>query len=312
MKKYTQFFGLIGLVIFAYLLSTINLGFLIQSFRNINLYFFSISLLFIVPCVSTKTIKWLFLLEKEDRIPFRKAAFAWAAGFGSGLITPAKAGDFIRAKFLKTKFGKGLLTVLIDRINDVSMLFALGIISFFLLFSKTFQDTGYLFMLFFVIFLLGILVIRNKNIVEKIGKPFFEKLLPRKYKREVGTTFKHFYRNFEKIERKKVLSNLLLTILAWSLIFVQYWFLSLALDLGLNLVAIAMVTPVLLLVQLIPISVSGVGTREAAAVLLLGTFGVAPELAIAFSLGILIEDYLLGLAGLLYLVKGNYDNCNKL
>lgn len=305
MRRYSRFFGLIGIVILIYLFLNIDLSLLLVSFKNINLSLFLISLLMIPVSVSVKSFKWLFLVERKDKIPFKKAMGGWIAGFGFGVITPARAGDFLRAKFLKTKLGKSLLTVLIDRLNDVFALFILGIVSVIVLFSRKVPplNLSYLFALFFVVFLAGIFLIRKERLIKKLGRPLYRYFVPKKYKQEIGETFKHFYKNLEKIQRKKVLVNFLLTFLAWSLIFVQYWFLSLALGLGLNLIAIALVTPILLLVQLIPISISGLGTREAAAVIFLGIFGISPELAIALSLGILIEDYILGGIGLLIWLK---------
>lgn len=305
MKNHFRLFDLIGIGIFIYLLLNIDLKSLLTYFKEADIFYFLISLLFIIPTIFVKGIKWLLIVSEEDRIPLPKAIIAWVAGFSAGLITPGRVGDFLRAKFLKVRLGKSLLTVLVDRINDVLVLFLLGIFSVFILFSKknSLFNLSYLFILFFILFLILILVLRNKNIVEKIGKPFYKYLVPEKFKESIGENFNIFYRNFEKLGKRKILGNFLLTILAWFVGFLQYWFLSFTFGLNLSYFSICLITPVLLLVQLIPISISGIGTREAAAVLLLGIFGVVPELAIAFSLGILIEDYILGLIGLLFLIK---------
>ena len=93
------------------------------------------------------------------------------------------------------------------------------------------------------------------------------------------------------------LGHFILTVLAWSVCFIQYYFLALALGLNLNYFSIFFVVPILFLVSLIPISISGIGTRDAAAILVLSSFGISPELAIAFSLGILIENYILAVFG---------------
>ncbi len=305
MKNYFRLFGLIGIGIFIYLLLNIDLKSLLTCFKEANILYFLISLLFIIPTIFVKSIKWLLIVSKADRIPLPKAIIAWVAGFGAGLVTPGRIGDFFRAKFLKVRLGKSLLTVLIDRLNDVLVLFLLGIFSVFILFSKknSLFNLSYLFILFFILFLISILVLRNKKLIRKIAKPFYKYFIPEKFKKSIGENFNIFYRNFEKLEKRKILGNFLLTILAWFVIFLQYWFLSFAFGLNLSYFSICLITPILLLVQLIPISISGIGTREATSVLLLSIFGISPELAIAFSLGILIEDYILGFAGLLLWVR---------
>jgi hypothetical protein len=295
-----KWLGLIGIIIFIYLISNINLSLLIKQFRSINLFLFVISLSLIIPCIAIKSFKWLLLVEKKDRISLLKGMFAWTVGFGYGLITPARLGDFLRAKFLNVKLGKSLLTVLIDRLNDVFVLFILGSFSFLILISKAvyLYNITYLFIIFFILFLIGILILQNKLIVGKLGKPFYKFLVPKKFKKFVGSGFDEFYKNLEKLSKKKVVYNFILTILAWFISFTQYWFLALALGLNLSYFSICLVSPLLLLVQLIPISISGIGTREAAAILILSVFSIIPEQAIAFSLGILVEDYILAALGL--------------
>ncbi len=305
MESYSKLFGIIGIAIFIYLLFNIDIPTLLYSFKSIDYFYFFISLLFISLAVVLKSVKWLLIVSKEDRINLREGIFAWMAGFGAGLVTPGRIGDFFRAKFLKVRLGKSLLTVLIDRINDVLALFLLGIFSVFILFSRKTPlfNLRYLFILFFILFLILILVLRNKKLIRKIAKPFYKYFIPEKFKKSIGENFNIFYRNFRKLEKRKILINFLLTILAWFICFIQYWFLSFALGLNLSYFSVCFIAPILLLAQLIPISISGIGTREAASVLLLSTFGISPELAIAFSLGILIEDYILGGIGLMFWLK---------
>ncbi len=309
-KRYSKLFVLIGIGIFIYLLSNIDLAILVNSFRKLNLLLFLISLAFIIPSVTLKSFKWLLIVDKKDRIPLPKAIVAWVAGFGAGMVTPGKVGNFLRAKFLKGKLGKSLLTVFVDRINDVFLLFILGIFSIFILFSNknSLFNLSYLFILFFILFLILILVLRNEKLIRKIAKPFYKYLIPEKFKKSIGENFNIFYRNFEKLEKRKILGNFLLTILAWFVGFLQYWFLSFAFGLNLSYFSICLITPILLLVQLIPISISGIGTREATSVLLLSSFGISPELAIAFSLGIMVKDYIIGGIGLIFWFKvKNFD-----
>ncbi len=305
MKNYFRLFGLIGIGIFIYLILNIDLSTLLTYFKSMNYFYFFISLLFIFPLVITKTIKWLLIVEKEDRISLREGIFAWAAGFAIGIITPGKFGDFTRARFLKTKIGKSLLTVFVDRLNDVFVLFILGIFSIFFLFSKetSIGNLTCLFVFFFILFIIGILVIRSEKLVRKIGRPLYRGIVPKKYKGKIGENFGVFYGSLRKLDRKKIGINFLLTILAWFIGFIQYFFLSLAFGLNLSYLLICLIIPLLFLVQLIPISISGIGTREATAVLLLSTFGISPELAIAFSLGILIENYILGIFGFIVWIK---------
>ncbi|MCK4730268.1 MAG: flippase-like domain-containing protein [Candidatus Aenigmarchaeota archaeon] len=301
--KYSKLIGLFGIGLFIYLISFINLELLVDSFKNLDIIYLLISFSFIISGVLIKSLKWRLIINKNDRLSMKTTIIAWISGFGVGLITPAKLGELVRAKFLKSKPGISILTVLVDRFNDILVLFLIGIFAVFVLFSKksALFNLSYLFILFFVFFIIGVFILKSEKTVKKIGRPFYKFLVPEKFKNFAGENINLFYKNFKKMNKNKIFVNFLLAIFAWFICFAQYWFLACAFGLDISYFLICLITPILILVQLIPISVSGIGTREAAAVLILSNFGISPELAIAFSLGILIEDFILGGTGLIIL-----------
>jgi uncharacterized membrane protein YbhN (UPF0104 family) len=92
-------------------------------------------------------------------------------------------------------------------------------------------------------------------------------------------------------------------ILGWSLLAqllgtLEYLALARSLDLALGFAALGWIRAVMLLATLVPITISGLGLREGAAVLVLPAYGVGPDAALAFSLLVFAEGHLaLGLAG---------------
>lgn len=83
----------------------------------------------------------------------------------------------------------------------------------------------------------------------------------------------------------------LLGVLGWYL-------LCLSLGLDISLVTVGWVRTAIILATMIPVTVSGLGLREGAAVLLLTNYGVSQESALAFSLLVfLVTAVLIGLAG---------------
>lgn len=57
------------------------------------------------------------------------------------------------------------------------------------------------------------------------------------------------------------------------------------------------------IIELIPVSISGVGTRDAFLIFVLGLIGIGKESAIAFSLLYLLTYWFLGLIGFFFWVK---------
>ena len=98
-------------------------------------------------------------------------------------------------------------------------------------------------------------------------------------------------------KKKLIVVNAALTVLAWSIMATYMYFLALALGLNAPWDIFFAVIPIVNLLYILPISFSGLGTRDATVVLLLGYIGIAAESAIALSLLALISDYIICSAG---------------
>ena len=89
-----------------------------------------------------------------------------------------------------------------------------------------------------------------------------------------------------------------LSLVAHLLGVVAWYLLSRALGMDVSLITIGWVRSAIILATMIPLSVSGLGLREGAAVLLLAPYGVGQEVSLAFSILILFfTTVIIGLAG---------------
>lgn len=96
------------------------------------------------------------------------------------------------------------------------------------------------------------------------------------------------------------LRNAIAASLAFNvLLIVSYYLMSLAFALDLPILSFAIITSFGSLLLLLP-SVQGIGIREPVNVLLLGALGVAPERAVAFSVGIYLLSLSTGVIGAIY------------
>lgn len=150
----SRYLFFIGIFIFVYILLNINIIKFIEILYNVNIFLFSISFLIIFPSILLKTLKWKFFLNvfgiKYNTSDLLKT---WLKGFSISMITPARLGDLSRAYFMrkKIKIGKGITSVVFDRIIDIIILlfFALiGVFSFMLIFLEHFNILGILILLF--------------------------------------------------------------------------------------------------------------------------------------------------------------------
>ena len=90
------------------------------------------------------------------------------------------------------------------------------------------------------------------------------------------------------------LATSFLTVVAYVIFFGQCYLLALALDLSAGFLSVTFAVALGSLITLVPISISGLGTRDAVLIAYLGTIGVSAEAALSFSLLVFMTFYLGG------------------
>ena len=314
-----RYFVLIGIILFLYILSTINLSKTFFYLSRIELPFLAIAICLNFIGVYFKGLRWKFLMEiHKVSVSVFYCAKYFFLGFFLSILTPGRIGDFSRAVYVNKKiksFGISLATVFLDRLIDIILLLMLGflaVLSFSYFFHLTIISVPILIGIFLV-FLAAIFLVLRKNFVKKIAKPFFGIFVPEKYKQKMKISFEGFYSAINlSFKSKKLLSFAFISgLISWVIsVFVVFF---LALSLGLNLYMpslfgmlwfVALVLPIISLLDLLPVSISGIGTREAAVIFLFSFYSIKPELAVAFSLYYLFVGYIIiALIGAVFFMK---------
>jgi len=106
--------------------------------------------------------------------------------------------------------------------------------------------------------------------------------VPEKFKEKAKSTFESFYENMPS--KKNFFAFFLLNIANWMLMYFATFITGLAVGIELPFIYYLAILPIGTLVSLLPISINGLGTREATLVSLFGLFGVASEKVISMSL----------------------------
>ncbi|GAH55102.1 unnamed protein product, partial [marine sediment metagenome] len=86
------------------------------------------------------------------------------------------------------------------------------------------------------------------------------------------------------------------TLVTYAIFFSQCYLLALSLNLSLSFLDIAVYMAVANLVVLIPVSIAGIGTRDATLIALFSLQGVSAEAALSYSLLVLFTFYICGAA----------------
>ncbi|MBI4021191.1 MAG: flippase-like domain-containing protein [Candidatus Aenigmarchaeota archaeon] len=302
--KISRLLPLIGLAIFAYLLASIDLSLVAASFVQLDPLFFLAALALSAFVIVLKAVKWQVIIRSYGlHFSFLDALKGWLVGFAIGLVTPGKIGDLARSYYLKEKanIGKSITTVVVDRIADIFVLFLLAIVGLSVFVSRYVRDDLLLFATYglFFVFVGCVALFSRKRVVTALLRPLFNAFVSDSRKGVLKGVYDDFYAGIDVMLGKKaiLLASLGVTFLIWAVTILYAYVLAIAMGLQIPYDFLFFTFPVVGLLFALPISFSGLGTREASLVFFLSYLGIPAETAIAYSLMMLVVDYILGAVG---------------
>ncbi|WOF17124.1 flippase-like domain-containing protein [Methanoplanus sp. FWC-SCC4] len=302
----------VGLVLFAYIISNVNLDEILNIFSNIDLVILSITLIIYFFGILFKVLKWRYIAKIiSPEFSNTEALASYLVSLSFSVIMPAKMGDLVRIFYLKNKnseYGMALSAVVMDRIIDIVMLVIMGTIS--LIVFSYFFNTSIIpnELIFFIILfmLVTIFLLFSRNFGDNIVMPVLKRILPEKLFRILWGYFESYYSGLKILIANpvKLLIASVFGILSWIIPFFYSYTMALSLGIDIPFLYMVVVIPIICIIELLPISVSGIGTRDFALVYLFGLQGISAESALAFSfLYLFICYYLIALIGVLFWLK---------
>jgi len=299
MKIPVKLFSIIGILLFLFILTRIDIPSLIAVLASINPALLLLALIVNGIAVVVKSYKWKIIVNTvNSRFSLHDSVMAFLVGFSLSVLTPAKLGDFIRAYYVKNdecSTGKALSTVVTDRLIDIVMLVSIatvGILLFSYLYHIEILSTA-LIMLLAAGIAVGVVIILNKNLLAYLLRPFFNLFVPRQLKQKVSEYYHEFYDGLFAFyhHRNAFCLAMIVALASWVPPFLYGYLLAQSIGIPINLSYFVIVIPIISLLDLLPISISGIGTRDAALIFLFGLQGVKAESAVAFSLLYLFLSY---------------------
>ncbi|MDO8428040.1 MAG: lysylphosphatidylglycerol synthase transmembrane domain-containing protein [Candidatus Diapherotrites archaeon] len=312
---FKRYLILIGLILFALILGSVNLTSVFFILKEANFIFllFSFSILFFMLTIKAK--KWQILLNVYgSSLSLFSCLKFWCIGFFLSILTPGRVGDFSRAVYVRNTISlpTGILTVFVDRVMDILLLLiwsALAVVLFSVLFGKTIVSLGLLlFLLFLFIFFLWFF--SNPANVKKVFKPFFNFFVPENLKEQIKLNFGTFFQSLEKLKmhKRQLFFSFCLGVISWVGSIVYFYLIVLALHIPVPFHFVLVIVPLIALSDLLPVSVSGLGTREALMIFLFSFYSLSPEQAIAVSLTYLFIGYVFpAFLGFIFMLQNPLD-----
>lgn len=304
--KIKKILPFIGLILLIYLIYRIGVYDLLETLKNANIYYILIGILSTPIFILPLAYKWHMILKRQGfNLNFFYVLRLYYIGAFYGFITPARVGSLIRAQYLKKKTKKGLIecasSIVIERVMD---LFAIFIFAFVgsLIFINSNLSLSYVLIFSFLVFAGLIFIFMRKSRGMFVLGLIYNYLLPKNIRDIADNSLDNFYNSLPKL--RTLIPVLFATLITWTLLYFQTYIFAWAFSIKIPFYIFLVFAAVGTIVATIPISISGLGTRELTLITLFSIYNIKPEAVISMSLS---SFFLIGLfealVGLFFIFK---------
>lgn len=283
--KLKGLFSMIGFLLFIYIIYRIGVDELFNNLLLVNPIYIVINIILVFITFLIPTYKWMLILRHQGVVvSFKNLLKIILISTFYGNVTPGRAGSWIRVYYLRDIIKRPLgfcgSSIFIDRMMDflVLLLFAIGGI---FLISKDYYWLLWPLILVFVILISSSILFINKRRSLFILKFIYVYFVPKRFKALAKENYTSFYENLPSL--KKLAYPFFWSIISWMVFYSLPYVFIIALGIELNYVYYVFLYALSSLITLLPISVAGIGTREASLIVLLGFYGVAASDVVVIS-----------------------------
>jgi len=310
--KLKNILPIIGIFLLVYLIYKIGPYNLFNTLKNANLFYIGLGLIttpiFILP-LGYKWYKILKLQNFDLKFPYIMKIYYIGAFYG--FITPARAGSLLRAYYIKEKTKKGLIecasSIIIERILDLFVIFLFAFIGSLIFLNKLNINMIHILIITFLIFFSLILIFMRKERGIFVLSIFYNYLLPKNMREKADDSLNKFYNSLPKL--RKLIYILFLTIITWLILYFQVYLFGLAFNIEVPFHIFLTFMSIGTVVATIPISISGLGTRELTLITLFSLYNINPEAIVSMSLSSFFGiGTLEALIGLFFIIKEKKKN----
>ncbi len=272
-----------------------------QILSGVDIRFFAMAACAAIPIAVIKGIRWKILLNGYNiDITLGESISMYTIGSVLSVVTPGHVGDMVKIlPLIKRGCGiaKAIASNIIDRLFDVVFILLAGYIAM-LYFSQYFTyQLKIINIIAAGVIVVSIIIALKRHLLKNLAL----KLVPSQF----HSTAKDSWGEITGVLKKKHIGRLLviaiLTILYYLLHFTAIYLCGMALSIKASFIFLSACAAVSTILSLLPITVAGVGTRDAVFILLLSQLGIEKQQSLALSSLILV--LFLTNCGLFYIIS---------
>jgi len=289
MTRFRWLIRLLGLLIFVAILFVVDVPHILGYLAQANFWLVALSIVLVVPHLATKAWRWQVLLGGVGiNIDLLEASRLYAIGQAAGFLTPGQAGDAVKAVYLRGaghSLGRSLVTVVVDRLYDLLVVGGLAVWGIFVFGEVPQGQTAII-----VLFVAGILVLFALFASRGWQGPLARlavRIVPARFLR--GRDPQRSLENLI-LPPSTLISSFAITVVSFIVSYFRSWLLFAALGLNVPITYFLAATSIAGIAAILPVTIGGVGTRDAAFVVLFSMMGYSAESAVALSTLVLLHQ----------------------
>lgn len=248
----------------------------------------ALSLLLMPPFLLIKAWRWRLLMVelKLEPPPMRDITALYTIGIYLGAVTPGQAGDFVKAWYLRERgqpLAPALLSVMLDRLFDLLVMAALATLGIFAL--GQWLPRREMQTLLVIVMVVGLGTATVLLAVRGPRQWLLTRVLPLLLPRRLHASLLRWNEQFSSLSLHPRLALLVAvaSLISAGFTFWRLWLLFAALDVLIPLYIVVGVSALIAILQVLPISIGGVGVRDAALIGVLAPYGYSTEQALSVS-----------------------------
>lgn len=288
----------IGVGLLFFLIKAVGLSTIIAALKQLKVTALAVAIfLWVVGyLLGAVNIQLMFRPIKRS-IPFRKTLKYYTFSWVSGMLTPARLGQLLLVFFLKKegfKNGQAIVIQVIDRAITLLVVMLLSYLGLFLFFTK--EQAVPIVILSAVLFISGCAILT--------GEPT-RRILKRYILRRHATAFRGFSEALKAYTKAYpiLVLNFVITITKTTMNALFIAVLFLGLNTRVNVIDIIVLYAVVTIISLLPLSINGLGLKEASAVYLFSMIGVDKGIAASTFILATVINYMCTAAFYFYFIS---------
>jgi glycosyltransferase 2 family protein len=308
-KNYTKWMRIIGILLFLYILTRLDFSTALKNLVNFKWEYLIVYAILSILMLLFKSLRWKTILTKQEiNYSIKKVCAINAFTSFLGMLTPGRVGELSKVVYLQEdniSFSRSIVSVLIDRLYDIMMLLFIGAIAFFYFANILIENIKSIFIVAAIIIVVCVFIFFFRSNIWELLKKGIKFLLPSAKYELIVREWSLFKSETIRVFPPTIPQMIGYSVLIYCCYYAQINIVAYGFNVYVSFVYLSFCMTLASLVSLLPISIGGLGTREAIFILLLSKVGVSPENALLIAF---IDSNIFGLAmsGLLALLSNMF------